>query len=297
MQRDFIFSNIMYGLVLSVVLWTANHVGANIYVLAGISFGFAIFVGCSNYLAGRRKFNSIAKQMRNLRYDKIKQIDPGNDAMYAEIASEYHRLHAAYINSQHEKEIAIAQQKTKRWREQQKFNGSLQKAQKQATTDTLTGLNNRAALQTSAEELFGQAKKQNAELTCLMIDIDNFKQVNDNFGHAVGDQVVTFAGRMIQTCMRQGDMCFRYGGDEFVVFLQGCSLGYAAQVAERLRGFFIREVGILLPGEIPAEKKPSLSMGLASLKLQQSPSVADLMDAADRALYKAKENGRNQVIC
>ncbi len=168
--------------------------------------------------------------------------------------------------------------------------------QKDATTDELTRLANRARLEQEGPQLFDQARKQDIDLSVMMIDVDKFKQINDSLGHDVGDKVIAFMGEILRGCTRPVDLSARFGGDEFVIILKGCSLKSSAAIAERMRKLFEREVlQIINPTGKKLDFQPGLSIGIASLKRSKVSQFTTLCKLADKALYRAKEGGRNRV--
>lgn len=131
------------------------------------------------------------------------------------------------------------------------------------------------------------AERENREISLLMIDLDHFKRLNDEHGHAFGDQVLRDSAVALVSALRETEIVCRFGGEELVVILPDCTLERAADKAEILR-LRIEELGTTHGAEISA------SFGVACLP-HTSQSVPDLLAAADAALYKAKQNGRNQV--
>ena len=124
-----------------------------------------------------------------------------------------------------------------------------------------------------------------------MIDIDHFKRVNDEHGHAVGDLVLCHAARCIEIALRPGDLCARYGGEEFCILLPDVDADMAARVAQRICAAVSAAPFKLDTG---ATLALSVSIGVAGWD-QQSP-LRTLLDAADGALYQAKRQGRNRVV-
>jgi len=159
-----------------------------------------------------------------------------------------------------------------------------------ASRDGLTGCLNRRALEERFETLFSVAKREGAELSCIMFDIDHFKSVNDRYGHDTGDRVLQRAARTLQSGTRDNEVVGRYGGEEFCLILPGLDLDQAAEVAERLRrGIESDSASARAPVAVTA------SLGVASLASgAQRPS--ELVKQADQALYTAKEGGRNRVV-
>jgi len=160
-----------------------------------------------------------------------------------------------------------------------------------ALTDTLTQLpNRRNGLDFLASELlFSQSS--GSPLSCLMLDIDHFKRINDTFGHAAGDAVLKQLADILRRTSRAEDMVFRYGGEEFVAILTNAPLKIAVQIAERIRTQVEESVFNWDGRTIPV----TLSIGAAVASGKEQDGLA-LIQAADAALYQAKKNGRNRVF-
>jgi diguanylate cyclase (GGDEF)-like protein len=126
-----------------------------------------------------------------------------------------------------------------------------------------------------------------------MMDIDHFKSFNDTYGHQQGDIVLKELARVFQQQVRGCDVLARYGGEEFAVVMPETDAGVAVRVAERLRAA-VEEHGI--PGQ-EEELKVTISMGVATVPRGDIATPAELVTAADQALYRAKENGRNRIEC
>lgn len=178
----------------------------------------------------------------------------------------------------------------------QEKNNQLEQAIKQvermAATDHLTGLYNRRHFGRVIEQMFAEAQRYDQDLACCMIDLDSYKQLNDTFGHQVGDQLLMLAGRVIQANLRKMDVAARYGGDEFVVLLPHQGAHEAALVASRIKeDFRVASTSILR-----RDAGVNMSIGVESLR-SGSPHCADhLLAGADAALYRAKDEGRNRVV-
>lgn len=162
-----------------------------------------------------------------------------------------------------------------------------------ASTDPLTGLANRWRLQEQAAALFAEAVRHDFDLACLMLDLDNFKQVNDGLGHHRGDELLTITGRLINAQIRLSDLAARYGGDEFVLLLPHTSSEEAAILAHRLQRAFRQQTESTLR---EAGYDCSMSAGVASLRDCDAPTVDALIAAADEALYAAKARAGACVV-
>ncbi len=166
-----------------------------------------------------------------------------------------------------------------------------QELQLLATRDPLTNCLNRRALFAGFQTLFDEAQKHQEELSCIMVDIDHFKSINDRFGHAVGDKVIQLVAQVITKTVRTQDLVGRYGGEEFCVVLPDTDAATAEAVAERIRLTLAEGKELELASAI----RITASLGVASLA-SGAKTPQELVDQADKALYTAKERGRNRVI-
>lgn len=162
-------------------------------------------------------------------------------------------------------------------------------AVEKAYSDPLTGLNNRAAFDKSIEQEIDLATRHGHKLSIMLLDLDRFKQINDNYGHIVGDAVLKKFADCIMECMRRSDIAFRYGGEEFVVLLRNTQIAGALLLAERMR----KNVEEMKFEYNNIKLNISVSIGLAELK--EGEDKLPLIERTDALLYKAKENGRNRV--
>lgn len=164
-----------------------------------------------------------------------------------------------------------------------------------AITDPLTGTYNRRHFDRRLDEELKRVERYNSPLTLMMIDFDHFKQVNDVFGHLVGDKVLIKAARILSKGLRDVDTFARWGGEEFMILLPEAGSETASRVACRLHSLISgsKEWEAIAPG-----LKITISMGLVNLPWDRHErlSAAKVLSALDRALYKAKNWGRNQVV-
>lgn len=168
---------------------------------------------------------------------------------------------------------------------------SLQRVEQMAATDHLTGLYNRRHFGRVIDQLFAEAQRYHKDLSCVMIDLDGYKQLNDSCGHQVGDQILVTAGKVISANMRRMDVAARYGGDEFVLLLPHATAEEAAQVAQRIRDEFRLATAQMLN----REKGLTMSIGVGSLHRNTPPHADQLLARADAALYQSKEAGRDRI--
>lgn len=164
--------------------------------------------------------------------------------------------------------------------------------------DTLTGVNNRRYFEQRMSEEIDRAYRTGEKLSCLFLDIDHFKRINDTHGHPCGDRVLIDAAQTIRSMLRNNDILARYGGEEFVVLLTGTAEDLALDVAERIRRTIADRP---FTGKNEAYIDVRLSIGVATLNplcciWPHEVASSRLIEAADTALYEAKNNGRNRVV-
>ncbi len=169
-------------------------------------------------------------------------------------------------------------------------NGELERL---ASRDPLTGCLNRRAFYALFEKAFAESREHGNELCCVMVDIDHFKRVNDQYGHAVGDQAIQAVANCLSAGLRLTDTVGRYGGEEFCLMFPRTALAEATALAERLRIRVGTEAGSrlrMVPG-----LTLTVSLGVSALAFGARTPL-ELIDQADKALYAAKEGGRNCVM-
>ena len=161
-----------------------------------------------------------------------------------------------------------------------------------AITDKLTGLYNRAFFEHFLGLELKRADRQKVQVALIMMDIDDFKQCNDNFGHLVGDEILRELGRIIKGGVREIDLAARYGGEEFTLVMPNTDKSGALVVAERIRKAVSEHA--FLPDTIIPTQKISVSMGISIYPLEAATGK-DLIKTADDLLYKAKDEGKNRL--
>jgi diguanylate cyclase (GGDEF)-like protein len=172
---------------------------------------------------------------------------------------------------------------------------ALRRAQAEATTDPLTGLANRRGLEPLLDQALARSARTGEEISVLLVDIDKFKAVNDELGHAAGDRALQEVAAALRSAIRPSDVAVRLGGDEFAVLLAGANATGAMVVCERVRRTLAR-VNPLAPRPL------TVSIGVADLSVLERPAAgpvarAAVLAAADAALYMAKAAGRDRAAC
>ena len=221
------------------------------------------------------QFHRIKEDVLNERADqKLKSLEIAHQVSEAKKDAEIYRLKSAAL------QIEIEERK--------KVQNKLEVL---AAVDPLTGLLNRRRFFELAEEEIARGKDINCPLSVIMLDIDHFKQVNDNYGHAVGDHVLTEVAQRISRSLRKVDIVCRYGGEEFAVILPETNLLLAEQIADRIWSRVTSNPFKVGDTEISV----GISLGVANKESEEEISIETLLDLADQALYIAKNAGRNQV--
>jgi len=158
-----------------------------------------------------------------------------------------------------------------------------------ARIDPLTGVRNRATMDSAIHREIELARRHENPLSVILLDIDHFKKINDQYGHLSGDQALKSIAQCTDNTIRESDMIFRYGGEEFLVLLSGTDRKGAEQLAERIR----ENVERLNPH---AHKSMSLTVSLGVAGMLDGDDTTTLFKRADTALYQAKHQGRNRVV-
>ncbi|UCD77865.1 MAG: GGDEF domain-containing response regulator, partial [Desulfobacterales bacterium] len=161
-----------------------------------------------------------------------------------------------------------------------------------STRDELTGLYNRRFFDEALEREIARARRYGSDLVLCMLDLDHFKKVNDTYGHAAGDSVLSEVSKMLKNCIRKSDFVGRYGGEEFAILLPNTGPEQARIVSEKFR----RMVAGHHFGHNGSRFQLTVSLGIAAYNRISDPSSDQLVEFADQALYRAKREGRNRVF-
>ena len=162
----------------------------------------------------------------------------------------------------------------------------------QSLHDGLTGVYNRKFLEDFVERVTYQADRRAISYGVLMIDIDHFKQVNDTYGHDIGDKFIQLLANTVKSIIRKADTISRYGGEEFVVLLYECDVENARRIAEKIRVAFSKSS--VYNGKERIQK--TISIGVSYFSKDNKTELRDVIKEADEALYEAKKSGRNRVV-
>jgi diguanylate cyclase (GGDEF)-like protein len=170
----------------------------------------------------------------------------------------------------------------------------LSEAEQQSLTDALTGLYNRRSMEQLLQREVALSERHGHPLSLVMIDLDHFKEINDTHGHAAGDHMLRAFADCVRITLRKTDLAFRYGGDEFVIALPQTPLAQAQQVVQKVRQAFMSADFSHAIANLDAN--PTLSIGVAERsKATNVLTLANLLSAADQALYSAKNSNRNCI--
>jgi diguanylate cyclase len=163
----------------------------------------------------------------------------------------------------------------------------------ESLTDALTALGNRKFFNTALEKSVAECHADNAPMSLLLADVDHFKNINDTFGHVVGDRVLRFVASTLKQSVKGQDIVARFGGEEFAVILPRTPLRAAVEVADQLR-LAVMKAELIRRSTGEKQSRVTISIGVASLHHRTTPQA--LLEAADVCLYAAKRSGRNCVI-
>ncbi len=163
----------------------------------------------------------------------------------------------------------------------------------QGRTDPLTQLGNRLRLREDLDVLTAHGLRHGQSYCAVLCDVDLFKRYNDNYGHLAGDEVLRAVSDTIKRACREGDMAYRYGGEEFLLILPGQAIEAAGRAADRLRQA-VADLAIEHRANLPSQVV-SISAGVSTLSCVENKTIAAWLKEADDALYRAKQDGRNRI--
>lgn len=161
-----------------------------------------------------------------------------------------------------------------------------------ASTDSLSTLYNRRYFTQVSEHIFDLSRRNKQDLSIIMIDIDKFKSINDNYGHQVGDDVIVHFATTLKSIQRKSDVSCRYGGEEFVLLLPNTNITGAQNLANKIR-LQIEATRLTLPSK--EQIQFTVSLGVAIVNFENDTNIEAALKRADKAMYEAKNSGRNKV--
>ena len=191
--------------------------------------------------------------------------------------------------------IARTRTQLKRKRHYDRLRKNYENSLSLALVDPLTGAFNRRYLEAHLPRMLTRSSQSYKPLSVMIVDIDHFKKINDTHGHAAGDVALKIVVDRIMAAVRPSDFVARMGGEEFIIVMPETKIADATAIAERLRGR-IADTAIPIPG-IDEGIPVTVSVGGAHIGVEHETTIEEIMQRADTALYKAKEGGRNRVIC
>ncbi len=172
----------------------------------------------------------------------------------------------------------------------QSLENEIAELQKQSNIDPLTKLYNRKALEIDGRELLKYSDERDLNIAALMIDADDFKRINDQFGHVAGDKVLILLAKLFKSSIREYDRAYRYGGEEFLILFNRANKEEAAKVAERILKA-VRNNKLIYKNQVI---RITLSMGLTAH--QKGDTLESLIERADAAVYQAKQEGKDRLV-
>jgi len=205
------------------------------------------------------------------------------------LACHLHELASSSIRYRHEVRLA---RRTVDARVAEATRKATRQLRRVAMRDSLTNLGNRRFLNETLEPLIRTIRAADTDLACLLIDVDNFKQLNDAQGHAAGDELLVLLASLLRASIRYSDYAIRLGGDEFALLMPGCDPERAKLLAHRFNALFRQHTQMTTPTHLAI----TLSIGIASLRHDCVSTGHELLAVADRRLYEAKRNGKSQAV-
>lgn len=270
----------------SLALWLAV-VGMGAIALAGILIGSVLTRRLTNLMDAVQGFKHTGhwQQVSHKGHDEVSQLSAAFNLLGQEIDHNVRQLH--------QQQMFLEERVEQRTEELQQAHNQLLKSnqalEKLAHTDHLTGLNNRIRIESSLEQLLRLNAQQDEPFVLILLDVDHFKQVNDTYGHDVGDSTLLGLADLLLDEFTEPCQVGRWGGEEFIVLCPGLNLGQGVEAAEGLRQR-IECHTFMGVGQV------TCSMGVTSTGIDPVPSAKVLLRAADEALYRAKARGRNRVV-
>ncbi|MFT5661396.1 MAG: diguanylate cyclase (GGDEF)-like protein [Sulfurimonas sp.] len=226
-------------------------------------------------------FNEVANKWYQVQ-EKVVQLKDSRNALIS---------FALDISIQKEAQSKLIDTHVKIARQTKELKETQAKLKEQANRDPLTNMYNRRYFADFAEKIISITKRTNEPLSLLMIDIDDFKRINDTYGHNIGDNVIIFLAETITLFTRESDIAARFGGEEFAIILPNTSTENAVKLAEKLR-LRIEKMNFQ---ENDTNIKFTISIGVDAFNHQSDTNISESLNRADKALYQSKTSGKNKV--
>jgi diguanylate cyclase (GGDEF)-like protein len=191
------------------------------------------------------------------------------------------------LGEDYQERIRILQQARANLLERRRLNVDLKTYKQKSRRDGLTGLFNRATFDDLLRENMAISERTGASLSLILIDVDNFKKVNDTYGHVAGDTVLSGIGQLLRTILRREDAACRYGGEEFTILIQYATQAQVSYAAEKIRSNVESH---------PFDKLPPVTVSVGCGTYQPDDTAESFINRVDLALYEAKRNGKNRVV-
>ncbi|GHU37135.1 hypothetical protein AGMMS50256_34690 [Betaproteobacteria bacterium] len=191
------------------------------------------------------------------------------------------------LGKEYQEKVRILQLARVNLLERRRLKVDLNEYKQKSRYDALTGLFNRATFNDLLQENMTVSKRVGASFSLILIDIDNFKRVNDTYGHVMGDAVLSDMGKILQSVLRQEDAACRYGGEEFAILVQHATQNQMIRMAEKVRSCVENHT---------FDKLPTITVSIGCSTYQQDETAKIFINRADLALYEAKRSGKNKVI-
>ena len=191
------------------------------------------------------------------------------------------------------KQISMSKANKKLKLQEKKLLKTQQILLEQVQKDPLTKLYNRRYFADVSKDILSISKREKSSICIIMADVDNFKSVNDTYGHLAGDKVLKEISRRLRSMSRESDVIARYGGEEFIILIPNTELDGAQQFAEKIRASIAYP---LFEIDDKLSIRVTISIGLAHMHTQEDSTIENIFVRADKALYEAKNSGKNRVF-